>query len=61
MKADNFLFLDGPDGEKRLLLLPWFDGSDREVEYNIRFPEPGVYKVFIGNLSEPVDEIVVKP
>lgn len=60
MKADNFLFGEGADGEKRLLLLPYFDGSPREVKYRITFPELGVYKVYIGNLREPVGEVEVK-
>lgn len=60
MNADNFLIGDGPNGEKRLLLLPYFNGSPREVKYRITLPELGVYKVYIGNLREPVGEVEVK-
>lgn len=60
MNADNFLIGERPNGEKWLLLLPYFDGSPREVKYQITFPEPGVYKLYIGNPCEPVGEVAVK-
>lgn len=59
MNHDNFLIGEGPDKEKRILLLPYFEGEPREVKYHLTLPEPGLYKIYIGDFRKSVGEIKV--